>query len=110
MAKTVYICVKPFATTVAGVRRVFGAGKLILEDDPIRPATRGNFEEISEYVERTNRRPHRRGQVEQATAAPGEKRRVGRPRGSKNKPKIVAEADQHVASQATEKEESDGEA
>lgn len=83
MAKTVYRAKQGIALSVEGRRYHFSTGELILEDHPVKPKDHSDFEEISEYVERTSQ-PRRRGVlVEQATAEPGEKRSIGRPRGAK---------------------------
>lgn len=92
--KTVYRCNQGMVCRgVDGNRYHFGAGDLVLEDHPVRPKSNGNFEEISQYVERNShtgrRHPAPDAVVEEATSDPGQRRRVGRPRGSKNKPEPV---------------------
>lgn len=81
MTRNVYICTEPFATVINGARQVYSSGRMVLDDDPVQPAKRGNFEEICSYVERTSRPPVRHRTpapvVEEATAVPGEKRRLG---------------------------------
>lgn len=85
-SRTVYRCRQDMVCSVGGARTHFSEGDLVFEDHAVKPKGNQNFEEISEFVERTSK-PYRRGvTVEDATAAPGEKRRVGRPRGAKNKP------------------------
>lgn len=62
---------------VPGFRMVH-AGDILADDDPILKGRGHLFEDLSEYVTRTT------SQVEQATAAPGEKRSLGK-RGRKPK-------------------------
>ena len=78
-------CKMPFAIEQNGMTRVVGAGELVSTDDPAySDATADNFEDIEVYVEeQADRRAKaggKAGKVEQATAEPGEKRAVGRPR------------------------------
>lgn len=111
--KAVYRAKQGFISMIKGQRYHFSTGDLILESHPVKPKSNANFEEISEYVERISA-PKRRGVlIEDATAEPGEKRRVGRPRGSKNKAKPEIETppvEENVAPQAQEEQVSDGEA
>lgn len=96
MAKIVYRCKQGLACTVNGNRYHFSGGDLVLEDHPVKPKNNPNFEEISEYVERISRPRYRGVPIEQATAEPGERRRVGRPRGSKNIEKSAPVAQEEV--------------
>lgn len=104
VSKPVYRCKQDMVCAVGGQRRHFSRGDLVVEDHPVKPKSNPNFEEISEYVERTSKPRHRGVVVEQATAEPGEKRRVGRPRG-KSKPKpdpVDTPAEQQAPTEAPE--------
>lgn len=83
-SKTVYRCRQDMVCSVGGARTHFSEGDLVFEDHAVKPKGNVNFEEISLYVERTSK-PYRRGvATEDATAEPGRKRSVGRPRVSKS--------------------------
>lgn len=83
-SRTVYRCRQDMVCSVAGARTHFSEGDLVFEDHAVKPKGNVHFEEISEYVERTSK-PYRRGApTEDATAEPGRKRSVGRPRTSKS--------------------------
>lgn len=62
-------CVEPFAVFHGSVPSVYGAGAEVLDDDPILKTHRAHFEPAEARVLKRTR-------VEQATAAPGELRRV----------------------------------
>lgn len=64
---------EPFAARVGGVPRNYTTGQLLDEADPVVKGREHLFEDVETHVE------GRREPVEQATAAPGEKRAVGRP-------------------------------
>lgn len=66
---------EPFVAVVGGVPRAYTAGQLIEDTDPVFKGRERLFEDVASGV---------RG-VEQATAAPGEKRNVRRPRQSRSK-------------------------
>lgn len=70
-------CKEPFALTVDGVIRVISAGAIVSTDDPAyTKSTAAHFEDVDVYVaDQTTKRQQASG-VEQATAAPGEKRSV----------------------------------
>lgn len=65
-------CKESFAADVNGVQRVVTAGQLLDSADPIVKGRDSLFEPVETYIQR-NTPP-----VEQATAAPGEKRAVKR--------------------------------
>ena len=60
---------EPFVAVVGGVPRAYPAGQLIDDTDPVFKGRERLFEDVEAGVRR----------VEQATAAPGEKRSVRRP-------------------------------
>lgn len=60
---------EPFVAVVAGVPRAYTAGQLIDDADPVFKGRERLFEDVAASVRN----------VEQATAAPGEKRSVRRP-------------------------------
>ncbi len=62
-------CIEPFAFSDKGVERVVRAGDLVDERDPLVKGRERWFETVDANVGRTTDRS-----VEQATAAPGEKR------------------------------------
>lgn len=75
-------CKTPFAVDVNGMTRVVPAGELVSTDDPVySPARAEYFEDIAVHVEAQAGQRARAagGTIEAATAAPGEKRAVGRP-------------------------------
>lgn len=75
-------CTIPFAFDINGMTRVVPAGELVSTDDPAYTADRAeHFEDIAVHVEaQAGQRARAAGEtVEAATAAPGEKRSVGRP-------------------------------
>lgn len=105
--KTVYRCKQGMVCSIKGQRTHFSSGDLVLEDHPVKPKDNPNFEEISEYVERISTPRHRGVVIEQTTAAPGEKRRLGRPKGaqdkgSETKPTTTAPADSPKPTAKTE--------
>lgn len=61
-------CIAPFVTMTNGVPRVISAGAIVADDDPAIAGRERNFEDIESAVARSV------AQVEQATAAPGERR------------------------------------
>jgi hypothetical protein len=70
-------CKEPFAFEVDGMTRVVAAGSLVDTDDPAySDTTAQHFEDVDLHVtEQQERRARASGApVEQATAAPGEKR------------------------------------
>lgn len=69
-------CTAPFAVMVNGVPRVITGGQIVADDDPAVKGHETSFEDVGVAAARSSRA------VEQATAAPGEKRSVGRPRKS----------------------------
>lgn len=73
----IYRCKEPFRTTVNGVKRIVPAGELVEDSDPVFKGREHLFEAVDTYVSR------RVAGVERATAEPGEKRTVGRPRAAK---------------------------
>lgn len=109
MAKLVYRAKQGMVCTINGNRVHFSGGDLVLEDHPVKPKNHQNFEEISEYVERISAPRYRGAVIEQATAEPGEKRSIGRTRGSRNKPKETPVEPENAASEAQEEQASDGE-
>lgn len=66
-------CREPFAADMDGVQRVVPAGTLLDSSDPIVKGRENLFEPVDTFMARQS------PDVEQATAAPGEKRSVGRP-------------------------------
>lgn len=68
-------CIEPFAFSDKGVERVVRAGDLVDEKDPLVKGREQWFESVDANVGRMTDRS-----VEQATAAPGEKRSSRRPR------------------------------
>ncbi|MEU2075424.1 hypothetical protein [Streptomyces sp. NPDC013489] len=66
-------CKTPFAVVIDGAPRVITVGQLVDGDDPIVRGREANFEDVETYVS------SRKTRVEEATAAPGAKRSVGRP-------------------------------
>lgn len=71
---------EPFAVDLGGIQRVLRPGDLIDEADPIVTAPRRRFFEPVEVAVFRER-----DRVEQASAAPGEKRSVGRGRRTSKK-------------------------
>lgn len=67
--RTVYRCVEPFAIFKDGRPEVYGEGVEVLDGDPILKTHRTHFEDSVSRVLRSRN-------VEQATAAPGERRTV----------------------------------
>lgn len=109
-SRTVYRCKEGMVCAARGVRYHFGAGDLVLEDHPIDPKKNPFFEEISEYVERMSQPPVRRNRkesvVEEATAAPGEIRRRGRPPRAPRSPKTSPPTS--ASGETQEEKDSDG--
>ncbi|GHH87820.1 hypothetical protein [Streptomyces capitiformicae] len=73
----IYRCKEPFRTTVNGAKRVVPAGELIEDSDPVFKGREHLFQKVDDYVARHS------PTVERATAEPGEKRGLGRPRTTK---------------------------
>lgn len=75
-------CKEPFAADIDGVPRVITAGQLLDSSDPVIKGRERFFEAVDAHMARRSR------EVEQATAAPGEKRSVTPadkpPRGAKS--------------------------
>lgn len=71
-------CIAPFATFADGVPRVVAGGALLDADDPAVKNNPAAFEDVETAVERTAPK------VEQATAAPGEKRTRRSPQGRRS--------------------------
>lgn len=77
-------CKDPFAVTIDGMIRVVSAGQVISTDDPAYTKdTAEHFEDVDVFVaDQASKRKQAAG-VEEATAAPGEKRSVRPARGQK---------------------------
>ena len=73
-------CKSPFSVWTNGVPRVITGGQLIEDTDPVYKSHAHLFEDVETFV---SEQSERAAPVEQATAAPGEKRsvvsRAGRP-------------------------------
>jgi hypothetical protein len=69
-------CKEPFATEIDGMLRVIAAGALVSTDDPAyTKGTADHFEDVGVHLAtEKDTRARAAGKVEQATAAPGEKR------------------------------------
>jgi hypothetical protein len=65
-------CKEPFAADIKGVPRVVPAGALVDSNDPVVKGREHLFEPVDAFMER------RTADVEQATAAPGEKRSIAK--------------------------------
>lgn len=80
---TIKRCKAPFAFDVDGRPRVVAAGAIISTDDPAyRKEWDDMFEDVDVHVAHTTKlreRAEGKAPVEQATAAPGEKREAVRP-------------------------------
>lgn len=77
-------CKEPYAISIDGVTRVVTAGTLVSTDDPLY--TRGtaqHFDDIDDFMTESTDRRNRATGVEEATAAPGEKRATRSGRGQK---------------------------
>jgi hypothetical protein len=72
-AKAVFRARSSFVATVAGRTVTVAAGQLVQEGDPLLTGRGALFDPVSDYVE-------------QATAAPGEKRTTSRPAAVRSKP------------------------
>ncbi|WP_327160550.1 hypothetical protein [Streptomyces zaomyceticus] len=70
---TIKRCKAAFAANINGSPHMFKVGQLVDGDDPVIKGREALFEDVETYV--SDRSATR---VEQATAAPGEKRSVGR--------------------------------
>lgn len=77
-------CKEPFAANVAGVPRVVSGGQLVDSADPIVKGREQFFEQVDDFMAK------RSTEVEQATAAPGEKR--SRSRAAKKAAPVQVEA------------------
>ncbi len=66
-------CTKPFATITNGVPRVVTAGDIVADDDPVVTGRESSFEDVEAAVARSVAQ-----QVEQATAVPGQRRKLSR--------------------------------
>ncbi|WP_328941524.1 hypothetical protein OG259_07575 [Streptomyces sp. NBC_00250] len=66
-------CKAAFAANINGAPHMFTVGQLVADDHPVIKGREALFEDVETYV--SDRSASR---VEQATAAPGEKRSVGR--------------------------------
>ncbi|MFF3848043.1 hypothetical protein [Streptomyces sp. NPDC002328] len=64
-------CKSPFSVWTNGVPRVIAGGQLIEDTDPVFKSHKDYFEDVETFV--SDKGPRRTG-MEQATAAPGEKR------------------------------------
>lgn len=70
-------CKTSFAVTLGGRPTVVQTGQLVDDSDPLYKGREELFEDVTATVSSEPKRVE--SKVEQATAAPGEKRRVGRP-------------------------------
>lgn len=73
-------CTAAYAVMVNGVPRVVAHDELVDSNDPIVKGREQHFETVDQHMQRRRRDRTDTAPVEQATAAPGEKRSVGRPR------------------------------
>jgi hypothetical protein len=79
---TLQRCKDAFAYPAAdGGIRVVTAGTLVEDDDPAVKANPGAFEDVQQFVDRSAV-----SSVERATAGPGERRTLTKPRGRPPKP------------------------
>lgn len=88
-------CKTSFMTNVNGSRRMIRQGDLFSSDDPVVKGREALFDAVEDVV--AKRTPKSESVVERATAEPGERRSVGRPRKPEgltpeNAPKTVAAA------------------
>lgn len=103
MAKT-YRCKQSFALGIGGTNRVIRAGEIVAENDPRfrqhkHLFSSKFFESSDDYIERT---------VEQATAAPGEKRTVSRGVAARKATKAAAKAPESGSKPDTKDTKDDG--
>jgi len=89
-----------FAVTVRGVPKVINAGHLVEDGDPLLKGREHLFEDVETHLS------DRSASVEQATAAPGEKRTVTRGRPPGRKPR---EAKTSTTAPSTAKDKDPGE-
>ena len=80
-------CKASFAVVVNGAPRVVTVGQLVDDSDPVVKGREANFESVETYVS------DRTARVEETTAAPGEKRSVGRPAARKAAAKPATKAE-----------------
>ncbi len=71
MASRIYVAIETFSFALDGNPVIVHAGQTVREGHPILKAVPGHFVPLVEHVD---------FEVEQASAAPGEKRKVGRPK------------------------------
>lgn len=86
-------CRTPFATTIDGMIRVVSAGQIVSTSDPAyTKGTAEHFEDVDVYVAGQESKRRQAAGVEEATAAPGEKRGV-RGRGKATDSDAAADTD-----------------
>jgi hypothetical protein len=90
-------CKNTFFAVVDGRERRVRAGELLGSDDPVVKRFSSSFEPVEEYVAK-----HRAAEpvVERATAEPGEKRSVGRPRKAPKLAELTPESAPKTAADA----------
>ena len=95
---TIKRCVTAFGFDIKGITRVISAGMLVGSDDVAYKDFKDYFEDVETHVDEQRKiqdRAEGTAPVEQATAAPGEKRTTIRPTSPPSKPSATASGSAH---------------